>query len=222
MINTRVREKVGDYADDDLAFAAALLLAFQAMLRTTELLMLRVGHISLAKGCKHIIVNLGLTKGGRRKGGEEPVVLEDRALWSLLNVVFHSRRPGEYLLNLKPYLFRRRFAELLTSCGLDGLSYMPYSLRRGGATTLFKETANLDLTMVRGRWQSQRTARTYVNDGVAAAKEESFTAATESKLTSLGELIVLTLNTVCPFKGGCAPRTFFRAPFMTDASGNHP
>ena len=35
--------------DDDLISGAGLVLAFQAMLRTTELLMLRVGHISLAK-----------------------------------------------------------------------------------------------------------------------------------------------------------------------------
>ena len=188
--------------DDDLIFGSGLVLAFQAMLRTTELLMLRVGHISLARNHKSIIVNLGLTKGGRRKGVEETVILEDRALWVLLYVVLHGRMPGEYLLELKPCLFRKRCADLLTSCGLDGLGYMPYSLRRGGATTLFKETANLDLVMVRGRWQSQRTARIYVNDGMAATKEESFTAATEHKLKSLGELAIVTLNTLCPSRGG--------------------
>ena len=67
---------------------------------------------------------------------------------------------------------------------------------------MFKETANLDLVMVRGRWQSQRTARIYVNDGMAAAKEEPFIAATENKLESLGEVAIVTLNTLCPSRSG--------------------
>ena len=56
--------------------------------------------------------------------------------------------------------------------------------------------------MVRGRWQSQRTARIYVNDGMAAEKEEHFSDATDSELASLGELTGLALNTLCPRSGG--------------------
>ena len=80
---------------------------------------------------------------------------------------------------------------------------MPYSLRRGGATTLFRETANLELVMVQGRWQSQRTARIYVNDGMAAEKEEQFSATTDRGLASLGDLTRLAINTLCPRSGGC-------------------
>ena len=188
--------------DDDWIFAAGLLLAFQGMLRPCELLNLRVGDISLTKCRRNIIVNLGLTKGGRRKGAEETVILDDRALWSLLCLVNIKRKPGDRFLDLKSYVFRRRFAELLSYCGLDDLGYMPYSLRRCGATTLFRDTANLDLVMVRGRWQSQRTARIYVNDGMAAEKEEHFSDATDSELASLGELTGLALNTLCPRSGG--------------------
>ena len=187
--------------DDDWIFAAGLLLAFR-MLRPCELLNLRVNDISLTKRGLDIIVNLGLTKGGRRKGAEETIVLSDRALWSLLRLININRLPGDSFLDLKSHAFRRRFAELLSFCGLDGLGYMPYSLRRGGATTLFRETANLELVMVQGRWQSQRTARIYVNDGMAAAKEESFIAETENKLKSLGELAIVTLNTLCPSRSG--------------------
>ena len=188
--------------DDDWIFAASLLLAFQGMLRPCELLNLRVGDISLTKRGQDIIVNLGLTKGGRRKGAEETIVLSDRALWSLLRLVNINRKPGDPFLDLKSHVFRRRFAELLSFCGLDGLGYMPYSLRRGGATTLFRETANLELVMVRGRWQSQRTARIYVNDGMAAEKEEHFPATTDSELASLGDLTRLAINTLCPRSGG--------------------
>ena len=64
-------------------------------------------------------------------------------------------------------LFRREFRTLTAGFGVQGL-FQPYSLRRGGATWHFAAGKSLDATIVRGRWQSSKTARIYIEDAVAA------------------------------------------------------
>ena len=45
--------------------------------------------------------------------------------------------------------------------------FRPYSLRRGGATFWFGRHQSLDRLLIQGRWASQKTARIYLNEGLA-------------------------------------------------------
>ena len=45
--------------------------------------------------------------------------------------------------------------------------FVPYSLRRGGATHFYIALQALDFVMVQGRWKDQRTCRLYVDDARA-------------------------------------------------------
>ncbi|CAE7767553.1 mmpL11, partial [Symbiodinium pilosum] len=63
--------------------------------------------------------------------------------------------------------FRTSFAALVRSIGLDPVDYLPYCLRRGGATHFYQQTQLLGRTMVQGRWKDQLTARMYVDDARA-------------------------------------------------------
>ena len=56
----------------------------------------------------------------------------------------------------------------MSALELSSFGMKPYSLRRGGATFDFKAHGNLDRTVVRGRWGSQRTARIYIQGGSEA------------------------------------------------------
>ena len=47
----------------------------------------------------------------------------------------------------------------------------PYSLRRGGATFWFSRHLNLDKLIIAGRWQAVKTARVYINEGLAVLAE---------------------------------------------------
>ena len=47
----------------------------------------------------------------------------------------------------------------------------PYSFRRGGATHWFSKHGSLDRIIVMGRWQAQRTARVYLNEGLSVLAE---------------------------------------------------
>ena len=65
--------------------------------------------------------------------------------------------------------WRAMFSRCLEAVGLAELSFRPYSLRRGGATRWFSKHGSLDRVVVQGRWQAQRTARMYINAGLAAS-----------------------------------------------------
>ena len=69
------------------------------------------------------------------------------------------------------WLFRQKFDKITTAAGLQGFGFRPYSLRRGGATELWRTTANLDAVVMAGRWRHATTARIYVSDGLAVLAE---------------------------------------------------
>ena len=63
--------------------------------------------------------------------------------------------------------FRREFAALVKAIGLEPHSYLPYCLRRGGATHFYQKTQSLGQTVVQGRWKDQGTARIHIDDARA-------------------------------------------------------
>ena len=79
--------------------------------------------------------------------------------------------PGDPLYPDGPVVFRREFPSLLRIFKLDTQEYKPYSLRRGGATHHFRVRGSLSLTTLRGRWSAEKTARIYINDGLATLSE---------------------------------------------------
>ena len=50
----------------------------------------------------------------------------------------------------------------MTGLGLADLQFQPYSLRRGGSTFWFALHGSLDAAVLRGRWESVRTGRNYI------------------------------------------------------------
>ena len=86
------------------------------------------------------------------------------------------------MLGLSAVHFREVFRALVAKVGLPPEDWQPYSLRRGGATADFRHHGRMDLTMIRGRWANQRTARIYVNDALAALAELKAGAARETRI----------------------------------------
>lgn len=56
-------------------FGISLLLGFYTMLRTGEVLGLRAHHLLCNKHDNQVLISLGLTKGGKRHGAAESVIL---------------------------------------------------------------------------------------------------------------------------------------------------
>ena len=157
-------------------FCLSLLVAFYGLLRTGEVLGLRNKDISQTGPSSVAVISLGLTKGGKRAGAAESVTIAEeetlRRLWQWKQ----ASSPGSSLC-APPHKWRKMFNDTISSLGLTDFQYRPYSLRRGGATFYFQRHGQLDRLLIQGRWQSAKTARLYINSGLATLAE------TELKLT---------------------------------------
>eukprot|EP00438_Fugacium_kawagutii_P016937 Skav234517 [mRNA] locus=scaffold2162:214817:223139:- [translate_table: standard] len=63
------------------AFATSLLLGFYTMLRSGEIIALSNSHVTANPREKQVLVSLGFTKGGKRQGAAESVILGNQEVW---------------------------------------------------------------------------------------------------------------------------------------------
>ena len=156
--------------DNDLAFAVSLMIGFYCMLRTGEVLDLLNSHISMAKPSQIAVISLGLTKGGKRQGASESATLGVepalRLLWQ-----WKKRNAVKASLCQSAHTWRSKFSNLLSQLNLERYGFRPYSLRRGGATHWFRHHGSFDKLLVQGRWAAPRTAKIYINEGLALLAE---------------------------------------------------
>ena len=150
--------------------ALSLLVGFYCMLRTGELVGLHSNHISLSSP-RHVAVRaLGLTKGRKRQGAAESVTLGVMDVLALLWQWKQTQRANTPLCP-SPHRWRALLSQTVKALKLDSMGFRPYSLRRGGATHWFRHHGNLDKLIVQGRWAAPRTAKVYINEGLAVIAE---------------------------------------------------
>jgi len=82
---------------------------------------------------------------------------------------------GMQKLTMSPAKWRGLFQEAIEALGLKAFEFRPYSLRRGGATWWFSKHQSLDTILIQGRWQAAKTARMYINEGLAILAELKLT-----------------------------------------------
>ena len=154
--------------------AAGSILGFNILSRTGELITLTRGQVQL--GEDEAVVVFTQTKRGQRLGIDEPVVVRDPSVLLVLRFLCADLEPGDSLLQCSERQMRTAFAHVAACLDLQQWACRPYSLRRGGATTLFRATGSLDVVSIRGRWGAVLTARRYIDDGVATMAAISFSA----------------------------------------------
>ena len=182
-------------------FGVSLLLGFYGMLRTGEILDLRGSQILVEPNNPKLIVSLGLTKGGKRQGAAESVVI---GYDMVVNFVkrWKELASDHTPLSASPGNWRALFTDALSALQLQSFGLRPYSLRRGGATWWFAKHHSLDKILLQGRWQAPKTARIYLNEGLSILAEMSL----PTTLPSLAPFLLvfskqrtrLTLSTLEP------------------------
>ena len=155
------------------SFAVSLMVGFYGLLRTGELLSLEKRHFSFSVSTGVVVVSLGFTKGGQRMGVAESVTLTHETTVRFLRQWMNLSSDHQKLFS-SPARWRAMFAQGLTELKLTEFEFRPYSLRRGGATWYFSRFNSLDKVMIMGRWQAARTARLYLNEGLATLAEMHF------------------------------------------------
>ena len=103
----------------------------------------------------------------KRTGAEDSMTLRVDFVCRALAKWKSQVPPQTFLALFSSYIFRQQFDQVLTALGLSEWGFRPYSLRRGGATMYFQKHPSFDSVRQLGRWGSDRTARIYINDGVA-------------------------------------------------------
>lgn len=110
---------------------------------------------------------LGSTKGTKRNLlPTDTVVLDEKLALQALRFLCTGLQPGDTLSQMTNHQFRSLFSDVLAALQLNNLGYKPYSLRRGGVTSAYKQGTSLDVLVIQGRWQHLPTARIYIDAGL--------------------------------------------------------
>ena len=151
---------------EHFGFALSLLVGFHGLLRTGELLAIQAWQIHMRNDSQPAVINLGLTKSGKRQGAAESVTITDQTVLKHLWAWKQRVSPNTFLTQ-KPHAWRAMFALCLSELKLSPWEFRPYSLRRGGATHYFVKFGSLDRVLLLGRWTAIKTAKVYLNSGLA-------------------------------------------------------
>ena len=169
--------------------AALALLGFHCFLRTSELLGVCVGHVTWTVNGLKGAISLPLTKSAQRTGSPESTTFNDGLVGALLEFVSRGRAPGDRIWRRSACEFRRLWKLHVERIGLNGKDFLPYCLRRGGATHHYIETGDLASTQHRGRWSSYKACRVYVVEGQRELQEAALTAAVRRNCSAAAQAL---------------------------------
>ena len=181
------------FIDGNLHFGASVLVAFHCYLRTGEIFKIRFGNILFDPT---VVIALYDTKIGKRACHAESVSVDDSFVITVLREMA-SRWPSGFLLPISPWSFRQQFDRYIQVLGFPSGYFSPYSLRKGGATYDFLRSSDLQRVMWRGRWQSLKSARVYIQEGRAALTAVSMSEAQRKICTQAAAVLVASFES-CP------------------------
>ena len=144
--------------------ACAILLCFFGLLRASEALRLRLSEV-IRTSTGYVLV-LGATKRGLEQKVEIACasVVEWLDMYSArMNLTTAARFIGISYARLNRWL--RRGAEFF---GFGAIRWSSHSLRRGGATELYRQNISMAAILQYGRWLTERSAREYLRKGELA------------------------------------------------------
>ena len=178
--------------------AVAMLLAFDCYLRVGELTNIRRGDVVLpppshvAQDSKpYVAIRLPRTKTGpdQSVAVNRPAVAEVLRMW--MQYIPPSSNKEQYVFPFSADFFRKLIHDACSALGLGHISFVPHSLRHGGATTDWSQGKKLDYVQHRGRWKALESVRRYVQ----VAKELQARYELPPQLIQLGRRLDRTLVT---------------------------
>lgn len=156
-----------------LAMGTLLMLGYFGLLRTGELVNLRVGDLRVSSS--EVIVYIAAPKSSSRRGQGEHVVIRERAVVHFVSTLLQLETDRKAAVwKGSPQKFRDDFSRMIGFFRLESAGYRPYSLRRGGATRLYRLQTPMELILIQGRWKNSSSARTYIADGMTELARLNF------------------------------------------------
>jgi len=181
--------------------AVLLLLSFAAVLRPGEAASLRRADL-VGPGEHGEPLFIIVVRDPKTRWFAAPIqhsVLEEPASFALLEWFLAPLAQDAYLWPGPTYdarlqRFERVLSRALTRLGLAGLGLVPSSCRGGGATLLWLRTFNEGLVQRKGRWDSKRTLRHYLQQAGATLVLTQAPPRARELVAALAPLFVLLLT----------------------------
>jgi len=146
--------------------AIGTLLGFDCLLRIGELTSLRKTDVADTGDPRMNSEYKGMSLRIRKAktGLNQFVRVIDRSVQRLIREVVANTKRDDLLFDVTAAKYRALFKRVCRELGLSPL-YVPHSLRHGGATRLHMNGMHLEDILMRGRWESTKSARRYVQAG---------------------------------------------------------
>jgi integrase len=176
-------------------FAVATLLGFDCLMRVGELMSLRTENfaggkdIRLGSDYQRAMVSIPKAKTGRYQS----VPIDQECVRLLMCDLIKRTRRGSLLFPGGQAKFRVVFKATCEDLGLSP-RYVPHSLRHGGATRMYLRDEKLEDILLRGRWKSTESARTYIKMGPALQMAMQAPATASVAALKLAKDVVLSLS----------------------------
>lgn len=170
-----------------------LVVAFHSLLRVSELCSLEVDDVIFSdhpviRGKNAMALQLSFTKTGRH---QFVLVSDPDAMVLLAAAVVDARNTGRAtVFPFSPDRFRAYMRAATTALGLQSFGYVPHSLRHGGATYAYLCGVPIEDILVRGRWRSNNSVRTYLQGGRALLSLQAL----PQRVVSMGERLAKSLS----------------------------
>ena len=145
-----------------------LILGFHTFGRSGELFQARCKDCVLSSTSE--TWKLPLSKSRQHSRNVESILLHDLFVCVAAQNFIRGKSPGDLLSLCSPQTQLKRLSELWEGVGLSTPCRW-YSVCRGGATHKFRQSGNIGQISLRGRWNSQKTAKSYICEGVAKLTE---------------------------------------------------
>jgi integrase len=182
--------------------AVATLLAFDCLLRVSELMNLRVrdiafaGDVRLNSDFEGAAIALPSTKTGPNKF----VNVLDPDVVLLLKRAVHGLRLDSFVFpsttKARTDCYRRALKHACAELGLAAFRFVPHSLRHGGATHMHLQPERFDIADIahRGRWKSVESALHYCQQGRALLLSTQIPEPLASAAPVLARNVLLALS----------------------------
>ena len=141
-----------------------IIVGFCGLLRTGEMFLLRRCDVVLPKHPgQPAVLFLQDTKTAQRNHLLwEKVLIHETIGLTALRQLCQNRRGEEFLVDESAPFFRSLWKQVVCHLKLESLNFLPYSLRRGGATSCYE----IDQLLEKGRWKHVATARCYLDQAM--------------------------------------------------------
>ena len=151
----------------ETSLAFVLLLGFVGLLRIGEIVSLKCYHLHFLGGGTQLHISLPDSRGAKRSTLPESVVIKHHLTVKFFARSFSQCAPDDFIYPCTHASLGRDLTRIALAIGVRHPNLTPYSLRRGGATWLFKSILNYDYVQDHGRWSQAKACRIYINQGMA-------------------------------------------------------